>query len=50
MHNLAPVREAVTYEARTFNTSLFARNKFNGDPRPESSEAWDDISEGKLSR
>jgi len=45
--HLAPAREAVTYEARTFNTSLFARNKYNGTPRPESSDAWEEISEGK---
>ena len=43
----APAQDAIEYEARTFNTSLFAKNRFNGYPTEESSAAWKELTSRK---
>jgi hypothetical protein len=46
----APASGAVENEVRTFNTSLFVKNRYNGYPNDENHMAWKELDSRKLEK
>lgn len=41
--SIAPAQDAISYETKTYNYSIFSKNEFNGEPGPAQQAAWSEL-------